>query len=434
VLLRGELTPDQLKGYLRRVRAAIKQPVSYADVWEWWLKYPEIADEVDFVTIHLLPYWEDVPAGVDRAAAHILWTYGQIRERFPGKPVLIGETGWPSAGRTRGPAVPSVLDEARFLARVLAVAKENGFDYNVVEAFDQPWKAHLEGTVGAHWGLYTSDRQPKFPLTGPVVEDARWPAGFAASTALALAALGVVVARREPRLRPAGFAATCAMAQGLATALVHAVLVAGQSYFTLADMGWAAALLALQAVLAASILAATAATFGDAPPTAGAPRLRALPTSQLGALSAVLLAAVAIVLSTLLIVAGRYRNFPVPHFIVPALGLLALATLRAAKSHAGVGGLALSSLLAPPSASAAAAATRLTLHQALARTPIEAALTFGLVAGAIGIVAEEGLANREARWWALLQFAFAVPFAATCLRALGGLRRPRLAATGVSSA
>jgi len=33
VLLRRDLTPDKLIGFIRQVKAAVKQPVSYADVW-----------------------------------------------------------------------------------------------------------------------------------------------------------------------------------------------------------------------------------------------------------------------------------------------------------------------------------------------------------------------------------------------------------------
>ena len=46
-------------------------PVTYADVWEFWLRYREVAAAVDFITIHILPYWEDIPIPARRAAAHV---------------------------------------------------------------------------------------------------------------------------------------------------------------------------------------------------------------------------------------------------------------------------------------------------------------------------------------------------------------------------
>ena len=114
VLLRGELKPEQLLQYIRQVKQAVKQPVSYADVWSFYMRYPEIAQEVDFFTVHILPYWEDEPLKIEDTAAHIEKNYRKILEAYPGKPILIGETGWPSAGRQRGWAVPSVVNEARF--------------------------------------------------------------------------------------------------------------------------------------------------------------------------------------------------------------------------------------------------------------------------------------------------------------------------------
>src|ERR1700712_1891530 len=61
VLLRGEMTTADLAANIRSVKAQVKVPVTYADVWEFWLRNREIYEAVDFVTIHILPYWEDIP-------------------------------------------------------------------------------------------------------------------------------------------------------------------------------------------------------------------------------------------------------------------------------------------------------------------------------------------------------------------------------------
>lgn len=168
VLLRQDLKPDELITYIDRVRSAIKQPVSYADVWAFWLKYPQVAEHVDYITIHILPYWEDEPVSVDDAEQHLLANIERIKQAFPGKPILVGETGWPTEGRSRGPAEASLLVAAQFVRDLPALAERNDFDYNLVEAFDQTWKARLEGTVGARWGMFDSQRQQKYSLTGPV--------------------------------------------------------------------------------------------------------------------------------------------------------------------------------------------------------------------------------------------------------------------------
>ena len=99
VLLRGDMTATDLARTIRAVKARVRVPVTYADVWEFWLRNSDIANAVDFVTIHILPYWEDFPISAGRAGAHVDAIRRQVVDAFPGKEVLIGEVGWPSAGR-----------------------------------------------------------------------------------------------------------------------------------------------------------------------------------------------------------------------------------------------------------------------------------------------------------------------------------------------
>ena len=194
VLLRGDLDSKKLIEYIREVKRSVKQPVSYADVWSMYMKHPELIKEVDFITIHILPYWEDEPITVDQAPAHIERIFKQVQQEAdaiaPGKPILIGESGWPGEGRQRGWSVPSVVNEAKFIRALIKVANKNGFDYNIVEAFNQSWKSELEGVVGANWGLYSVDRKEVFPLTGLVYENPDWLKGVITSTVLFLIIAG----------------------------------------------------------------------------------------------------------------------------------------------------------------------------------------------------------------------------------------------------
>ncbi|MGD9845569.1 MAG: glycosyl hydrolase family 17 protein [Variibacter sp.] len=163
VLLRGEMSAIDLAATIRAVKARVSVPVTYADVWEFWLRNRDLYAAVDFVTIHILPYWEDFPVGATQAAAHVETIRKQVAAAFPDKEILIGETGWPSAGRMREGALPSLSNESKVLHEILAVAKRNNYRVNVIEAFDQPWKRQLEGTVGGHWGLFdASTRERKF--------------------------------------------------------------------------------------------------------------------------------------------------------------------------------------------------------------------------------------------------------------------------------
>ena len=163
VLLRGDMTATDLVNTIRAVKARVHVPVTYADVWEFWLRNRDVANAVDFITIHILPYWEDFPIAARDAMSHVETIRRQVAAAFPGREILLGEVGWPSAGRMREGALPSPANQARVIQDVLALSKRENFNVNIIEAFDQPWKRALEGTVGGHWGLFdATTRTPKF--------------------------------------------------------------------------------------------------------------------------------------------------------------------------------------------------------------------------------------------------------------------------------
>ncbi len=163
---------DDLLGYLREARRSITKPVSTSEGWSEWAAIPELGAEVDFITTHNLPFWEQIRA--DNAMAYAFEKYDVLRRIYPGKRILIGEFGWPSQGYNRMAAVPNPLKQAQVVREFLIEAERRGVDYNIVEAFDQPWKTFEGSNAGPYWGIYNSDRQPKFKLVGPVQKDRPW--------------------------------------------------------------------------------------------------------------------------------------------------------------------------------------------------------------------------------------------------------------------
>ena len=197
VLLRGEMSATDLAATIRAVKARVRVPVTYADVWEFWLRNRDIATAVDFVTIHILPYWEDFPIPARNAAAHVEAIRRRVVAAFAGKEVIIGEVGWPSAGRMREGALPSPANQARVIQDVLALGLREKFRVNVIEAFDAPWKRALEGTVGGHWGLLDdASRQAKFAWGQPVSDHPWWRWQAAGGIAFAVLVFGAAMLAR----------------------------------------------------------------------------------------------------------------------------------------------------------------------------------------------------------------------------------------------
>ncbi|SDJ59429.1 Exo-beta-1,3-glucanase, GH17 family [Pseudomonas indica] len=190
-LFRREISRKKLIEYLDRVRAAVKVPVTTSEQWHIWQQYPELAQHVDLIAAHILPYWEFIP--MEDSTQFVLDRARDLKQTFPKKPLLLSEVGWPSNGRMRGGAEASQADQAIYLRTLLNTLNSKGYNYFVVEAFDQPWKVSDEGSVGAYWGVYNAERQPKFNFEGPVVEIPQWRILVIASVVLALLALALLL-------------------------------------------------------------------------------------------------------------------------------------------------------------------------------------------------------------------------------------------------
>jgi glucan 1,3-beta-glucosidase len=382
VLLRGEMSATDLAATIRRVKAQVPVPVTYADVWEFWLRHRDVHDAVDFVTIHILPYWEDFPISARDAAAHVEQIRRRVAASLPGKEILIGETGWPSAGRMRAGALPSPVNQARVLHDVLNVAKREGYRVNLIEAFDQPWKRQLEGTVGGHWGLLDAyARAPKFAWGGTVSNHPHW--RLQAAGGLALAALvfaaGLAARRGDSSARQSASAWFGVAASALAGGVLVGWAVESAPLESLGSGDWirSSALVAL--AIAGPLLAATALMRDQHVPTfaqvlARRPGRKDWLAVALG-LTLVVLCVVAVQTALGLVFDPRYKDFPVAPLTAATVPFLALS-------------------LAGPRGGARGAA--------------ETAFAVVLAASAAYIVLNEGFANRQALWLGGVFLALAV--------------------------
>lgn len=338
VLLRHEQTAATLAPLLDRVRRETGIPVTYADVWEFWLRNATLASSVSYITVHILPYWEDDPVAIDQALPHVADIYDKVRGRFPGRTVFIGETGWPSAGRPRNGAVPSRVNEARFLREFVTYAGTHEVPYNIIEGFDQPWKRALEGTVGGYWGVFDEHGAEKFPLTGPVAEQPGWRIGLLGALAGAILFGAACFGTSRPSARIVCFSLSAGLAAGAVACMQGLYLLQScrdwsewfvVGLWTLSGwLGFGTATLALMrwldrgAILQgpSAVLAVARSVGADC----GAAR-------DIGRLPG--LARFGILLGTAytcagLVFASRYRDFPLELMVLPVIALAAVELVR----------------------------------------------------------------------------------------------------------
>ena len=234
-ILMGFVTPDQLNGYIKRVREALpgRIQITTAEPWSTWLLTPEIGQYVDVISVHLLPYWEGMSASDSlRFLEH---AYNDVQEEFPDKVIVIGEAGWPSQGRTKRFAEPSVASEAYFMRAFVQLAREKGYDYYLIEAYDQPWKGGNEGSVGASWGLYDALGNPKFSFTGLLRTFPEWRT-FALFGSVLTLALGLLILGWMPRMRQQGYLVMGGLVAVVSTGLLVLIDASSLEYVEPGDL------------------------------------------------------------------------------------------------------------------------------------------------------------------------------------------------------
>ena len=339
VLLRGEMIVSDLREIIRSVKPRVDVPVTYADVWEFWLRYREIGADVDFVTVHFLPYWEDFPPRAEDAAAHVDGIRKQVAAAFPGKEILIGEAGWPSHGRMRDGALASRVNQARFISEILDRARRHNFRVNLFEAYDEPWKRRWEGTVGGYWGLFDSvDRKLKYPAGEAISNYPFWKLQMACGLALCICVFGSALLTLKHRPSHPGLASWIAVA---VSATVGGILLGVSADKMLHESygygGWLLQGLLLAAGIAAPLLSTYALMSGRALPAflevLGPPKGRTpfFMTNMLG-ITLIVTTLVAAEIALSLVFDARWRDFPFAALTMAVVPFWTLAFLNGPKS------------------------------------------------------------------------------------------------------
>lgn len=161
VLLRGDLTEDQLIDYVSRVKSAVPDiDVGYVDAYFEFVDHPRISDACDVILANCYPFWEGWPA--EHSILYMKEMFRRAVGAANGKKVIVSETGWPNIGTTVKGAVPSLENAIKYFINTSKWAEEDGVEIFYFSSFDEAWKVAAEGDVGAYWGLWDKDGNPKY--------------------------------------------------------------------------------------------------------------------------------------------------------------------------------------------------------------------------------------------------------------------------------
>jgi len=161
VMLRSDLTEDELIAFINRVKHAIPGiPVGYVDAYFEFDVKPRITEACDVVLANCYPYWEG--CHIDYSLLYMKEMHNRAIRAAKGKPVIISETGWPSQGTNFGAAIPSDENFIKYFVNTQKWSKEDNIEIFYFSSFDESWKVGAEGDVGAYWGLWDKDEKLKY--------------------------------------------------------------------------------------------------------------------------------------------------------------------------------------------------------------------------------------------------------------------------------
>lgn len=185
-LYRGDLTPEQLaykindiKWHLQHLednqgRSYNETAVGCAETWNVWINSTSnvVIQACDVIFANAFSYWQG--QNISTAAESFfnditatIWALERV-DPFHSKKIIIGETGWPTAGDSFQLAVPSIQNAKTFFLQGINPARACGLDVIVFEAFDESWKPVTSGIEGVenNWGVFYDNGVPKYSFVG----------------------------------------------------------------------------------------------------------------------------------------------------------------------------------------------------------------------------------------------------------------------------
>ncbi len=161
VLLRGDLSEEELIDYINRVKQAVPGvQVGYVDAYFKFVDHPRVTEACDVILANCYPFWEGCAA--EYSLLYMKEMYRRAVHAANGKKVIISETGWPNVGTATGAAVPSYANAIRYFLNTYQWAEEDDIEIFYFSSFDEDWKTDDEGDVGAYWGLWDKDGRLKY--------------------------------------------------------------------------------------------------------------------------------------------------------------------------------------------------------------------------------------------------------------------------------
>ena len=161
VLMRDDLSEQQILDYLAEVKEALPTlKVGYVDAYYQFIQRPKLVEACDVILINCYPFWEG--SKIEFATSSLKEMYEATKKIANDKPVIITETGWPNLGDSVGMSIPSQQNAMEYFINANSWAASEKAPLFYFSSFDESWKVHQEGDVGARWGIWDKNEKLKY--------------------------------------------------------------------------------------------------------------------------------------------------------------------------------------------------------------------------------------------------------------------------------
>ncbi|MDA0779978.1 MAG: MFS transporter [Bacteroidetes bacterium] len=160
-LMRDDLDEQQILNYLAQVKSALPDiKLGYVDAYYQFIKRPKLVEACDVILINCYPFWEG--SKIEFATSYLNEMVQATKSIANGKPVIVTETGWPNKGDVVGESKPSSQNAMEYFVNACAWAAAQKVPLFYFSSFDESWKVHHEGDVGARWGIWDKNEKRKY--------------------------------------------------------------------------------------------------------------------------------------------------------------------------------------------------------------------------------------------------------------------------------
>ena len=161
VLLRNELSEQEIISYIKKVKLALPHiPVGYVDAYYQFIEHPNLVEACDMILANCYPFWEG--CSIEKSSIYLKQMYAGVKKVAKDKPVIITETGWPNKGQHTKAAEPSKINAMKYFINSSKWAGQKEIPMFYFSSFDESWKIHHEGDVGASWGIWDKNENLKY--------------------------------------------------------------------------------------------------------------------------------------------------------------------------------------------------------------------------------------------------------------------------------